>query len=143
MFHRSYFDPFRPFYPIGNSKAINLAEYLPPEIDVDALLLGCGDVRNILFRLFSEFDSGYTASATRKYSFTCCDIDPGIIARNILILAMIMNKEDVKSIWSIYYDFLIPDKCSVSLKKYVEQLLCSADTIESWSNSDIGKILKI
>jgi hypothetical protein len=37
------------FYPIGNTPAVCLTQGLPPERGADILLLGCGDVRNILF----------------------------------------------------------------------------------------------
>ncbi|KAK6520052.1 hypothetical protein TWF506_000342 [Arthrobotrys conoides] len=142
MLQPTYFDPHRPFYPIGNSTAVNLAAHLPPEIDVDALLLGCGDVRNILFTLFTESGKGHTAGISRKYHFTCCDLEAGVIARNILILAMIMKNENAHEIWPIYYDFLIQNKYSDTIKKYVDQLLRSAEDINSWSNSDIGRVLK-
>jgi hypothetical protein len=39
------------FYPIGNTPPADLTRNLPPECDGDILLLGCGDVRNILFTI--------------------------------------------------------------------------------------------
>ncbi|KAJ6263015.1 hypothetical protein Dda_1573 [Drechslerella dactyloides] len=54
MLHPVTFGAHNWFYPIGNTPAINLASNLPPEQDARALLLGCGDARNILFTLFTE-----------------------------------------------------------------------------------------
>lgn len=42
------------FYPIGNTPAICLTQGLPPEKKADALLLGCGDLRNVLFTIYSD-----------------------------------------------------------------------------------------
>jgi hypothetical protein len=38
------------FYPVGNTPAVYLAENLSPEDKVQALLLGCGDPRNMYDR---------------------------------------------------------------------------------------------
>jgi hypothetical protein len=37
------------FYPLGNTTPNDLTQTLPPGEDADILLLGCGDVRNVLF----------------------------------------------------------------------------------------------
>lgn len=37
------------FYPIGNTPAVSLTQCLPSKIPAKILLLGCGDLRNILF----------------------------------------------------------------------------------------------
>lgn len=37
------------FYPVGNTPAVCLTQGLPPGEKADMLLLGCGDVRNIMF----------------------------------------------------------------------------------------------
>jgi len=41
------------FYPVGNTPAVCLTQALPPDQDADLLLLGCGDIRNILFTSYS------------------------------------------------------------------------------------------
>jgi hypothetical protein len=46
------------FYAIGNTSAVSLARDMPPEKDINLLLLGCGDPRNVLFTLFCEPDTG-------------------------------------------------------------------------------------
>ncbi|KAF3942450.1 hypothetical protein ABW19_dt0209667 [Dactylella cylindrospora] len=145
MLHPLVFDAHGFFYPIGNSPAVNLVSNLPPEVDADILLLGCGDVRNILFTLFTESPSDSNlknSSKARKFHFTCCDIDGGVIARNILVLSMILAGEKHELIWPIYYDIFIPEKCFEVLHQHVGALLsCSKDTA-SWLNSDYGAILR-
>jgi hypothetical protein len=46
------------FYPAGNTPAVCLSQSLPPEQDAALLLLGCGDVRNILFTVYSGGGAG-------------------------------------------------------------------------------------
>jgi hypothetical protein len=44
------------FYLIGNTSAVCLTRDLAPEepADIDILLLGCGDPRNVLYTIFCE-----------------------------------------------------------------------------------------
>lgn len=46
------------FYAIGNTPAVNLTSSVPPDQDADILLLGCGDVRNILFSIYMDMGNG-------------------------------------------------------------------------------------
>ena len=54
------------FYPSGNTPVVCLTRSLPPGKDADLLLIGCGDVRNILFTLYNEGkgESGYSAATS-------------------------------------------------------------------------------
>jgi hypothetical protein len=46
------------FYPIGNTAPVCLTQSLPPEGDASLLLLGCGDVRNVLFTAYADLNTG-------------------------------------------------------------------------------------
>jgi len=46
------------FYPIGNTSAIDLTRNLPREQTAQILLLGCGDIRNIMFTVYMDQESG-------------------------------------------------------------------------------------
>lgn len=50
------------FYAIGNTPAVCLTQSLPPDQDAALLLLGCGDVRNVLFTAYAGpgFGKHYT-----------------------------------------------------------------------------------
>lgn len=50
------------FYPLGNTPAACLTQDLPREEPASILLLGCGDVRNILFTTYSDGASGGSTS---------------------------------------------------------------------------------
>ncbi len=43
-----------PLYALGNTPAVSLARCLPQGVDANVLLLGCGDMRNILNTAYSE-----------------------------------------------------------------------------------------
>lgn len=63
------------FYPIGNTPAVSLAQDLPPKEKADILLLGCGDLRHILFTINNEQE----VRDQRQLDFTCCDVDTAVI----------------------------------------------------------------
>ena len=50
------------FYPIGNTPAVCLTQDLSREQGADILLLGCGDIRNILFTIYSDNGSSMSTS---------------------------------------------------------------------------------
>jgi Domain of unknown function (DUF4470) len=60
MLHPPFINLLSFFYPLGNTPAVCLTQDLPPEDDATALLLGCGDIRNILFT--AEADASRTFS---------------------------------------------------------------------------------
>ncbi|KAF3903037.1 hypothetical protein AA313_de0204304 [Arthrobotrys entomopaga] len=146
MLHPSVFDGHGFFYPIGNTPALNLAAHLPPEIDADVLLLGCGDLRHILFTLFTEShakQSNPAININRKYHFTCCDLDGGVIARNVLLLSLIVQNDSPKDIWPIYYDVFLAESSFALLRTRVKELLELCQSIEVWSASPLGRSITI
>lgn len=69
------------FYPIGNTPAVSLAQDLPSGTKADILLLGCGDVRHILFTVNNE----QGAREKRSLDVTCCDVDHCVIGMKMHI----------------------------------------------------------
>lgn len=52
--------PSRFFYPIGNTPAVSLVAHQPPENKTaEILLLGCGDIRNVLYTVFCNQQGAY------------------------------------------------------------------------------------
>jgi len=49
------------FYPVGNTSAVHLTRNLPLDESASILLLGCGDVRNILFTVYADQNLGQRA----------------------------------------------------------------------------------
>ncbi|ODM21540.1 hypothetical protein SI65_02384 [Aspergillus cristatus] len=127
------------FYAIGNTPAVNLTGPVPPDQDVDVLLLGCGDVRNVLFSVYMG------TGKDRKIDFTCCDIQAEILARNIILYTLILDDtddKDVERIWNIYYHVLLDDDSLGLLRKQAAKLLKVAATPDAWNNGQYGATLR-
>jgi hypothetical protein len=55
-----------PFYANGNTPAVDLSRGLPQGVDGDILLLGCGDVRSILFTAYCNYNFGKSPEELRR-----------------------------------------------------------------------------
>ena len=73
------------FFPIGNTPAICLTQEIPPRKDADVLLLGCGDVRHILFTTHCQVRHC-------RLDFTRCDIQPAILGEQSYSLQEMIDK---------------------------------------------------
>lgn len=65
MLHPVYGTPLQWFYPIGNTPAASLTQYLPPSVQANCLLLESGDPKNILFTLSCEQNNGKNDHETK------------------------------------------------------------------------------
>ncbi|KAJ1303001.1 hypothetical protein OPQ81_011203 [Rhizoctonia solani] len=129
------------FYPIGNTGAVSLTQDLSPEqSSADILLLGCGDPRNILFTLYSELTVGQGA---RQIDITCCDIEPAVLARNVLLFSLLDQNENVDRVWDIFYHFKINDRALQIITSHSQALYDHAENIETWQKSPLGSFLKM
>ncbi|KAK5661571.1 hypothetical protein OQA88_9666 [Cercophora sp. LCS_1] len=131
----------RPLYLVGNTPAINLTAALPQGIDADILSLGCGDLRHVLFTCYAE-----QHLPKRKLDITCCDIEENIIARNILVLSLILDGNDVatpEQIWRIYYNLYLDDNDMQILNNQAQQLLGRSLTLDEWHDSRYGEVIRI
>ncbi|KAG8706719.1 hypothetical protein FRC09_002253 [Ceratobasidium sp. 395] len=127
------------FYPIGNTAAFSLTQDLSPEQSADILLLGCGDPRNILLTLFSDVNA---PAHPRKLDITCCDFEPAILARNILLFALLEGKEPINRVWNIFYHFKIDDEATSAVALHSQLLFNSSDTIETWRQSSYSSFIQ-
>jgi hypothetical protein len=144
-------------YAAGNTPAVCLTQSIPPEEDANLLLLGCGDIRNILYTAYNGTGiSEYRPSPrhlhdanqrtdNRKLDFTCCDLEAEIIARNILALVLILD--DVKSsnlqrLWNIYYHVFINTDSFTLIQAQAEKLLGYAQPQLEWKISPYGTLIR-
>ncbi|KAH0366923.1 hypothetical protein KCU65_g4946, partial [Aureobasidium melanogenum] len=128
------------FYPIGNTPAANLLrDYRPGEEPVEILAIGCGDVRNILFTLWSEQGNACA------FNFTACDLDPAILARNVFLLTAITrnpSSEEIERLWRTYYHFYVTSADLSWIREHCKQLLAVFESITTWNNSIFGSSLR-
>ncbi|KAL8706540.1 MAG: hypothetical protein Q9201_000413 [Fulgogasparrea decipioides] len=164
------------FYPIGNTPAVNFLRdtRFEDQQTVNILSLACGDPRNILFTIFSERESrrfsqrqqvigvsnqaGASIDANTTFDFTTCDIEPAILARNIILLTLIekflhaadqhaVDQHTVdqtegecpkRSIWNIFYHMCLPRQDLTIIHEHVKELLHASSTPEGWLSSTYG-----
>lgn len=139
MSHPLYWPGRVHFYPIGNTSAVDLLRDTPPDADAHLLLLGCGDPRNVLYSIYTDRNPG-----ARVLDFTCCDIEPAVIARNILLLTMIADRGPCAgAIWNIFFHFYIDHDSHRLLVEQLEKLIAHSSSIEKWSTSVYGPFIKI
>ncbi|CAE6468387.1 unnamed protein product [Rhizoctonia solani] len=129
------------YSPIGSTAGISLTQDLLPEQSADILVLGCGDPRNILFTLYSDLT---VANAPRKMDITCCDIEPAILARNILLFSLLEDgTETTTLIWDAFYHFKINDRTASLIEDQSRKIYDWAEDIQSWRRSPYGSFLKM
>lgn len=130
------------FYAIGNTPAVNFLRdtRLDKDEKVRILCLGCGDARGVLYTTWSNHD------LYKELAFTVCDLDAAVLARNILLFATLLaDKESampMQSLWNIYYHFYITKKDETYLLSSTAKLLEVSNTLEQWSSSAYGKIIR-
>ncbi|TLS27167.1 hypothetical protein PpBr36_04775 [Pyricularia pennisetigena] len=128
------------FYALGNTPAVNLARNVPPGTDADILLLGCGDVRNILYTAYANQNS-----LPRKFDITCCDVDDYILARNIIFLSFLVDgikPEEHGSLRDIYYHLYLSGSSFEFLRAQIQKLAAAAKSWNSWQESRYGSVIK-
>ncbi|KAF7949712.1 uncharacterized protein EAE97_003221 [Botrytis byssoidea] len=139
------------FCPIGNIPAVNLLEYHAPKSDgeiTNILLLACGDPRSILFSFFCEDKPG-----NEKFNIVCCDdIDPAILARNIILFSLIIDnaasygsqsahdRTRIGAIWNLLYHYQIPKEDLKLLQDQSDKLLSYSKSPETWAESPYSSI---
>ncbi|TFK29000.1 hypothetical protein FA15DRAFT_664645 [Coprinopsis marcescibilis] len=128
------------FYPIGNTPAAHLTAALPPETPADILLLGCGDVRNVLFTIYME-----SASSQRKLDITCNDHEPAILTRNLLLYTMLLDEPDsngIDEIWNIYHHFYLDNVSLQRLYAQCRKVLQITNDLNDWNDHKYGQVLR-
>ncbi|EPE32151.1 hypothetical protein GLAREA_07284 [Glarea lozoyensis ATCC 20868] len=132
------------FYPIGNTPAVNVVQdrFRPAngatyDAPVKVLFLAYGDPRNLLFSLWYERNT----DEQTKWEFTCCDIDAAVLARNIILISLIIDEVSFTSTWNIFYHLYIPDADIDLLHAQAEKLLLQSDSINRWMSSVYGKAI--
>ncbi|KAG9856368.1 hypothetical protein KCU63_g7601, partial [Aureobasidium melanogenum] len=128
------------FYPLGNTPAANLLrDYCPSEEAVQILAIGCGDVRNILFTLWSEQNSACA------FDFTAYDLDPAVLARNVFLPTAVTHtpsSEEIERLWRTYYHFYVTSADLSWIREHCKQLLAVSGSITAWNNSTFGSSLR-
>ena len=116
-------------YSMGNTRARNLTELLGTsnEQQIDLLLLGSGDVRNILYTV-SEITLRKPQECPKILNFHLNDYDPTIVARNAALLEIAGSinpdvSEDMNFLWNIWYNLALSEAHFVRLQQILSSLV--------------------
>ncbi|KAJ7777970.1 hypothetical protein DFH07DRAFT_901437 [Mycena maculata] len=126
------------FYPIGNTSAVSFTRDLALETDGTILLLRCGDPRNILYTIFSE-----PGNLDRTLDFTCIDIDPAVLARNVMLLTMVANQTSPAIMWNIFYHMRLDETSLAALVAHCQKLVTISATLKQWRSSVYSHFLRM
>ncbi|KAG8683041.1 hypothetical protein FRC09_016339, partial [Ceratobasidium sp. 395] len=140
MSHPLLWPTTKVFQPLGETAALCLTQDLAPEQPADILLLGCGDPRYILFTLFAD---AVTPKGPRKLDITCCDNEPAVLARNILLFTLLEDKNHMDRVWDIFYHFKIDDRALSIITTQSRRLYDSAEHIYKWADTPYANFIHI
>ncbi|KLU85500.1 hypothetical protein MAPG_04523 [Magnaporthiopsis poae ATCC 64411] len=132
--------PVAYLYALGNTPAINVARAVPPGINADILLLGCGDIRNLLYTAYAE-----KGMPPRKLDVTCCDVDDFVIARNAIFLSFLVD--DIRpsllpQLRSLYYDLFVDSTALEFLRPQLHRLAEAAGSWDGWLGGPYGSVIR-
>lgn len=141
MFSPTYVQLKYWFYPIGNTPAVNLLRDMPPcqgEETINIFSLACGDARNVLFSLWCE----RRHNTKRTVTFTCCDIEPAVLARNVVLFTLITSERPNSELWDLFYHFYVPAASLSILHTHATGLVEASESLEKWVSSPYGKYIR-
>ncbi|KAI1134399.1 hypothetical protein F5Y05DRAFT_235168 [Hypoxylon sp. FL0543] len=87
-----------------------------------------------------------TRRVARRMDITCCDSQRAVIARNVLLLSLLLDDIDKKNevpIWRIYYHLYLDQNSLGLLRSQAKKLLGLSTTIDTWIQSEYGSQLRI
>ncbi|KAF3357291.1 hypothetical protein VdG1_05869 [Verticillium dahliae VDG1] len=80
----------------------------------------------------------------RKLDITCCDTEPSILARNIVLFSFVIDHGDdldSSSLWNMYYHLYLDGSDMECLSSQSKKLVASSENLEAWKSSVYGSIL--
>ncbi|TDL19948.1 hypothetical protein BD410DRAFT_873356 [Rickenella mellea] len=79
----------------------------------------------------------------RQLDFTCCDIDPAILARNVLLLTMIAAEQPSKVLWNIFFHMYLDKDTHSLLIEHCKMLIGFSLNLECWNRSPYATFIKM
>ncbi|XP_071100889.1 uncharacterized protein [Haliotis cracherodii] len=115
------------YFPIGNTRSVDVTLGCHVGRECDMLLLGCGDVRNVLHTMHILQTRGTTKSKDQRINIHLNDIEDSILGRDLILLYLAgtidpNNSEDMKFLWGVWYDALLSQEHLQRLKKVMKEV---------------------
>ncbi|KZV80529.1 hypothetical protein EXIGLDRAFT_845448 [Exidia glandulosa HHB12029] len=134
-------------YAVGNTPAVSLVDFVSLEDPATVLLLGCGDARNILFTAYSDEPNAASQIRRPLWDFTCCDIEPAVLSRNVILFALLaegdLTDDRLTTLWKIYYHWRIDESSIACLVDICSKLHVASASLETWNGSSYGGWLRV
>lgn len=129
-------------YAFGNTPAKLLIQQVPLYVPTaNILLLGCGDPRHVLYTLHCMKENK-GLSAEQRLDVTMCDMEPSILARNIMLFHMIHRNTSPAICWAVFYALKVDIDCMAVIVQTAQALLGLADTLQAWHATSFGQIIR-
>ncbi|XP_046579204.1 uncharacterized protein LOC124286812 isoform X2 [Haliotis rubra] len=160
MSERIRFNEHDLYYPVGNTRSLDITHGCEVAEECDMLFLGCGDIRNVLHTIHVLHRNGTTKSEGQIINIHLNDVENGVLSRDLILLYLVRtidpaNDEDLRFMWGIWYDCLLSQDHSQRLQHVLKQLStvpissfdvyfgnlqtesCTRKTLRSWMNAEI------
>ncbi|XP_067685852.1 uncharacterized protein [Haliotis asinina] len=116
------------YYPIGNTRSVDVTHGCQVAEECNILLLGCGDIRHVLHTIHVLHEDGTTKAKNQTINFHINDIEDGILARDLILLFLARtinpsNTDELNTLWAVWYDVLLSNAHVKKLKEVMEELL--------------------
>ncbi|XP_068726711.1 uncharacterized protein [Montipora capricornis] len=118
-------------YVFGNTPAVELTEHFgtcrKSGDTLNILLLGAGDIRNLLFTV-SELSQRSEDAVPERVCFHVNDCDLSVLARGVIILEIVCSVDpycvhDVDFLWNVWYNLALTKIDSARLQKTIRGLV--------------------
>ncbi|XP_046553167.1 uncharacterized protein LOC124262690 isoform X3 [Haliotis rubra] len=115
------------YFPIGNTRPVDVTLGCQVDKECDMLLLGCGDVRNVLHTIHELQTRGTTKSKDQTINIHLNDIEDSILGRDLILLYLAgtidpNNSEDLKFLLGVWYDVLLSQEHLQRLKQVMKRV---------------------
>ncbi|XP_046553202.1 uncharacterized protein LOC124262714 [Haliotis rubra] len=115
------------YYPIGNTRSMDVTHGCQVAEECNILLLGCGDIRHVLHTMHVLHEDGTTKAKNQTINFHINDIEDGILGRDLILLYLArtinpLDTDELKTLWAVWYDVVLSKAHLQNLKEVMEEL---------------------
>ena len=135
---------YRFHYAIGNTTASDLSEGCVLSSDPEFLLLGCGDIRNVLFTVA---EVAKLKSRPNSLNFHLNDVDDLMLARDAVLFQIVntidsKDDEDIEFLWSVWYNAHLTKSQDERLRFILKDFLENPQSCIKYGSSESTESIK-
>ncbi|XP_067687618.1 uncharacterized protein [Haliotis asinina] len=166
MSERIRFSEHDLYYPVGNTRSLDITHGCQVAEECEMLFLGCGDIRNVLHTIHVLHKDGTTKSKGQILNIHLNDFEKGILSRDLILLYLVRaidpaSDQDMRFMWGIWYDCLLSQDHDQRLQYVLQELStapastfdvyfgnlqtenCTREVLSSWISAETsGKVTR-